>query len=328
MKKLSIVIPVYYNEQNLEPLYADLKEKVFGALAERGWEYELIFVDDGSKDGSFEVMSKLAKSDKNIVNVRLSRNFGSHAAILAGLSQASGNCATSKAADLQEPSELILQMLDEYEKNFNVVLAVREGRDEGIVQSFFANFYYSLIRVFALKNMPKQGFDCFLIDRKVIDVLTAMEEKNTTLMGQILWSGFRTSQVGYVRRRREIGKSRWTLRKKLKLVTDSILGFSYTPIKVISGMGVALFFASFIWAVIVVICKLTGNIPVEGYTTLAIILLCGFGLVLLSLGILGEYMWRMFDASRKRPPFIIEEVETGKNTEKKGKEQKNDRKST
>ena len=307
MKKLSIVIPVYYNQDNLKPLYADLKQKVLSELGKYGFDYELVFVDDGSGDDSYAVMKELAAQDKKIVTVHLSRNFGSHAAILAGLAQCSGDCAAMKAADLQEPSEMILDMLKSYSDGFNVVLAVRKDREEGIFQKLFANTYYAVVRRFALKNMPKGGFDCFLIDRKVIDVLNAMEEKNTSLMGQILWSGFRTKEVEYVRLKREIGKSRWTLSKKIKLFMDSLFGFSYFPIQFISSVGFVMFIASIIWAIIILVSKLTGNISVSGYTALSLILLGGFGTVLISLGVIGEYIWRMFDATRKRPPYIIEE---------------------
>lgn len=307
MRKLSIIIPVYYNKDNLGPLYADLKEKVLDILPSMSYDYEIVMVDDGSKDDSFCVMKDLEEKDNKIVCVRLSRNFGSHAAILAGLSVCTGDCAVMKAADLQEPSELILTMLKEYSCGYNVVLAVREDREEGLFQKLFANLYYGMVRTFALKNMPKGGFDCFLIDRKVVDVLGAMEEKNTSLMGQILWSGFRTAQVTYVRKKREIGRSRWTLGKKIKLVADSLFGFSYFPIQFISGVGICMFFVALIWALVILFNKLFGQISVSGFTTLALIVLGGFGMTLFSLGILGEYIWRMFDSTRKRPPFIIEE---------------------
>lgn len=309
MKKMSIIIPVYFNEPNIPPLYEDLKDKVIAKVLERGYDYELVLVDDGSKDGSYDAMCKLAEKDSRVVNVKLSRNFGSHAAILAGMSQCTGDCVATKAADLQEPSEMILDMLEQYEKGYKVVLAVREDREEGIGQKLFANFYYSMMRHFAMKNMPKGGFDCFLIDKDVVHVLNSMEEKNTSLMMQILWCGFKTVQVPYVRRKRQIGKSRWTLSKKVKLVMDSLLGFSYFPIRFISGIGVILCLGAFCWAIFIFINRLLGKIPVAGYTTLSIIILAGFGLVLLSLGILGEYMWRMFDATRKRPPYIIDNVE-------------------
>lgn len=312
MKTLSIVIPVYYNEGNLNPLYDDLKEKVFNKLGSYGFDYELVLVDDGSGDNSYAVMKELAKKDDKITTVHLSRNFGSHAAILAGLAHCTGDCAAMKAADLQEPSEMILTMLDEYINGYNVVLAVREDREEGFFQKLFANAYYGVVRRFALENMPKGGFDCFLIDRKVIDVLNMMEEKNTTLMGQILWSGFKTKEIGYVRLKREIGKSRWTLKKKIKLFMDSLFGFSYFPIQFISSVGFIMFIASLVWALIILISRLTGNIDVSGYTALALIMLGGFGVILISLGIMGEYLWRMFDATRKRPPYIVEECSNDK----------------
>ena len=196
MKKISIVIPVYYNQDNLLPLYADLKEKVLTKLET---DYELIFVDDGSKDRSFEVMQDLAKVDNKIKTIKLSRNFGEHSAILAGLSQCTGDCAVRKAADLQEPSEVILDMLKKYNEGNKVVLAVRADREEPITQKAFSNLYAFLMRKLALHNMPKGGFDTFLIDRQVIDVLVNMQESNTSLMSQILWAGFETATVPYVR---------------------------------------------------------------------------------------------------------------------------------
>lgn len=305
MKKISIIIPVYYNEDNLLPLYTDIKEKILSKLT---IDYELVLVDDGSKDRSYETILELKKLNPKIIPVKLSRNFGSHAAILAGLSVCTGDCAAMKAADLQEPSEIILEMLDKYNEGSNVVLAVRSDRDEPFSQKLFASFYYKLMRKLALSNMPEGGFDCFLIDRQVIDVLTDMNEKNTSLMGQILWSGFQTTEIQYVRLKREIGKSRWTLKKKIKLVMDSLLGFSYFPIRMISFTGIAVFLISLIWGLIVLIAKFTNNIAIQGYTTLMILILLGFGVIMLSLGIIGEYIWRMFDATRNRPPFLIEKT--------------------
>ena len=234
MDKISIIIPVYFNQDNLLPLYADMKTKVLDVLP---CDYELIFVDDGSGDRSYEVMTQLAQIDPRIINIKLSRNFGEHAAILAGLSRCTGTCAIRKAADLQDPSELILEMFARYKEGNKVVLAVREGRDEPLLQQFTSNLYTVAMRKLALPSMPKGGFDCFLIDRQLIDLLNDMKEKNTSLMAQILWSGFQTGNVYYQRQKRQIGKSRWTFRKKVKLFMDSILGFSYFPIRFISGIG-------------------------------------------------------------------------------------------
>lgn len=305
MKKISIIIPVYFNEKNLLPLYNDLKQKVLTKLEDM--DYELIFVDDGSKDNSYNVLIELQKIDSKIRIYKLSRNFGEHSALLAGLSKCTGDLAVRKAADLQEPSELILEMIKEYEKGKKVVLAVRKDREEPISQKFFSSLYVTMMRKIAIHNYPKGGFDTFLIDRQIINLLVEMKEKNTSLHGQVLWSGFDTGYVSYTRTKREIGKSRWTLSKKLKLVTDSLLGFSNFPIKFISGLGFFSFLSSIMILIITLYRKFTGIIDVEGYTSLIIIILMGFGIVMLSIGILGEYICRIYDASRNRPPFIIDE---------------------
>jgi len=302
--KLSIVIPVYYNENNLYPLYDDIKKKVIDVI---NYDYEIILVNDGSKDKSYEVMKSLSERDSHIKIISLSRNFGSHSAILCGLSRCTGDCAVVKAADLQEPTELILDMTESWKQGNNVVLAVRNGRDERLSQSLFANLYYALVRKAALPSMPKGGFDVYLLDRKVIDVLMALDEKNSALTGQILWSGFRTGKVYYTRLAREIGTSRWTLKKKLKLVSDTLFSFSTLPITLVAGIGTLSFTGALVWAVLVLTFKLLGLIEVSGWTTLFIFNLFSFGIIMLTLAILGSYLWRTFDASRNRPPYIVEE---------------------
>ena len=302
--KVSIVIPVYYNEENLRPLYEDIKRKVIDKV---DYDYEIVMVNDGSKDNSYGVMQELAKGDKNIKIISLARNFGSHAAILCGLAKCTGDCAVVKAADLQEPTELVLEMVERWKAGYNVVLAVREGREESREQTMFANLYYDITRKAALPNMPKGGFDVYLLDRKVIQVLMALDERNSALTGQILWSGFKTDKVYYTRLAREIGKSRWTLRKKVRLVADTLFSFSTLPITVVTIVGTVSFIGSLRWAVLEVVFKLMGMISVNGFTMLFIFNLFSFGVIMLTLGILGEYLWRTFDASRNRPPYIIEE---------------------
>ena len=312
--KLSIIIPVYYNEQNLMPLYDDLKKKVLDII---DYEYEIIMVNDGSKDDSYSVMKKLKEMDENIKIYSLSRNFGSHAACLCGLSKSTGDCAVIKAADLQEPSELILEMVESWKSGNNVVLACRKDRDESRSQKLFANTYYWIVRKAALKNMPKNGFDIYLVDRKVIDVLTSLDETNSSVTCQILWSGFKTGQVYYERRAREIGKSRWTLKKKIRLVTDTLFSFSTLPIKMVSIIGSLSILSALAWAILIIIEKINNNINIEGWTASILFSLFSFGVVMLSLGIIGEYVWRMFDSSRGRPPFIIEIDDQDNNSDKR-----------
>ena len=301
--KLSIIIPVYFNEDTLELLYLDIKEKFINKI---DYDYEIVMVDDGSQDNSYGIMLKLAKRDDNIKAIRLSRNFGSHSAMLCGLANCTGDCAVIKCADLQEPSEMLLDIVESWKKGNNVVLAVRQDREEGFSQKLFANMYYWMVKKLALPTMPKGGFDVYLIDRKVINVLIAFDEKNSALTGQVLWSGFTTEKIYYVRKARTIGKSRWTLRKKVRLVLDTLFSFSTLPIGIIWFVGVASSIGAVLWALIVLVLKLSGRIAVGGWTTLFIFNLLSFGITMLTLGMLGEYLWRTFDASRNRPPYIIE----------------------
>ena len=302
--KISVVIPVYYNQDNLRPLYDDISKKL---LCHNEYDWEIVMVNDGSKDESYTVMKELARKDERIRIYSLSRNFGSHAATLCGLSKCTGDCAVVKAADLQEPTEMILEMVDSWKKGNNVVLAVRKDRQEGKGQTFFANLYYWLVKKAALSDMPKGGFDVYLLDRKVINVLMQLDEKNSALTGQILWSGFKTDKIYYTRLQREIGKSRWTLKKKIRLVADTLFSFSTLPITFVSVIGTLSCIGAVIWAVVVFISKLRGLIDVNGWTTLFIFNLFSFGIIMLTLGILGGYLWRTFDASRNRPSYIIEE---------------------
>ena len=304
MSKISIVIPVYYNGDTLKLLYEDMKQKILGKLG----DYEIVFVDDGSGDDSWQIMRQLRQQDTHIKLVKLSRNFGEHAALLAGLCACSGDCAVTKQADLQEDSNIILEMYESWKQGNKVVLAVRKERKENPVKFFFANIYYALIRKIVNKNMPVGGCDCYLIDRKVIQVLERLDEKNSSLTLQVLWAGFQTDSVYFVRQDREIGKSRWTLSKKVKLVMDSVMSFSYFPLRFMSGLGILFNILAFLLLVSVFVEKFTKGTPIVGWASLMCVVLCASGVIMLMLGILGEYIWRTLDAARTRPPYIVDEI--------------------
>ncbi|MCR5473883.1 MAG: glycosyltransferase family 2 protein [Lachnospiraceae bacterium] len=304
MSRISIIIPVYYNSDTLMMLYEDMKEKILTTLG----DYEIVMVDDGSGDDSFSVMERVRERDENVKLVRLSRNFGEHAAILAGLSVCTGDCAVTKQADLQEDSELIVQLYDKWKEGNKVVLAVRAERDEPAIKKFFANLYYSIVRKTIDEKMPKGGFDCYLLDRQAIEVLLKLDEKNSSLSLQVLWIGFKSDMVYFHRKDREVGSSRWTFSKKFKLVVDSMMSFSYFPIKFMSGMGVVMAILAFIWILEVLIEYFAIGTPVKGWSTLMCLVLFSSGVILLMLGVLGEYLWRTLDATRNRPVFIIDKV--------------------
>lgn len=316
MSKISIVIPVYYNEDTLELLYQDMKEKILGELG----EYEIVFVDDGSGDSSWEVMNRIRDIDENVKCVKLSKNYGEHSALLAGLSSCTGDCAVTKQADLQEDSRIILEMYDSWKRGNKVVLAVRQERKENPVKVFFANMYYAIVRRMVNKNMPKGGCDCYLVDRKVIEVLERLDEKNSSLTLQVMWVGFKTDMIYFVRQDREIGKSRWTLSKKIKLVVDSVMSFSYAPMRIMMGIGAIFDIIALGIMIAVIVEKFTVGTPIEGWASLMCVVLFGFGIIMLMLGVLGEYIWRTLDASRNRPPYIVDEV----NDVRKKTEENND----
>lgn len=313
MSKLSIIVPVYYNEDTLMDLYEDMKAKILEKLG----DYEIIFVDDGSGDRSWEIMNDIRKLDGNVRLVKLSRNFGEHAALLAGLSVCTGDCAVTKQADLQEDSTLVLEMYESWKQGNKVVLAVRRSRDESKVKVFFANRYYSLVRKFVNKNMPVGGCDCYLIDRKVIEVLERLDEKNSSLTLQVLWAGFKTDMVYFDRKDREKGVSRWTFAKKFKLVLDSMMSFSYMPIRLMTYVGIIFDLLAVVMFISVIVEYFTVGTPIAGWPSLMCVVLCSSGLILLMMGILGEYVWRTLDAARSRPPFIIDEIREREGTPEK-----------
>ena len=304
MSKISIVVPVYYNSDTLDMLYEDMKEKILPVIG----DYEIVFVDDGSGDNSWEIMNNIKAKDPNVVCVKLSRNFGEHAALLAGLSVCTGDCAVTKQADLQEESKIILEMYESWKKGNKVVLPVREDRDENPVKVFFANMYYAIVRKTINKNMPKGGCDCYLVDRQVIEVLELLDEKNSSLTLQVLWAGFKTDKIYFHRKDREVGKSRWTFSKKFKLVLDSMMSFSFFPIKCMTWVGIIFDILALALLIEVIVEKFTVGTPIAGWSSLMCVVLISSGLILTALGVLGEYLWRTLDASRTRPPFIIDEI--------------------
>ena len=316
MSKISIVVPVYFNSDTLMLLYEDMRSKILPQLG----EYEIVFVDDGSQDESWSIMNQIREQDSNVKCVKLSRNFGEHAAILAGLTVCTGDCAVTKQADLQEDSTIILEMFESWKRGNKVVLAVREERDESRIKVFFANMYYSIVRKYINKEMPEGGCDCYLLDRQAIEVIKNLDEKNSSLTLQVLWIGFQSDKVYFKRKDREVGKSRWTFSKKFKLVLDSMMSFSYFPIRFMSGVGIAFNVLAVILGIDVMIEKFTIGTPIAGWSSLMCVLLCSSGLILLMLGTLGEYIWRTLDASRSRPTFIIDEIKNGKKQDNENKQ--------
>ena len=306
MPKLSIVVPVYFNEANLPdtiPHLLSLQDKL------AGYNLELIFVDDGSRDKSLETLLDFrGRHPKHIKIVKLTRNFGSMAAVQAGLNIATGDCVGVISADLQDPPELFVDMVAYWEKGIKAVFAVRKDRDESFSQRLFSNTYYAFLRRFAIPDYPTGGFDFVLIDQDVAGKLVEINEKNTNIMSLIFWLGYANIQIPYVRKKRTKGKSRWTFSKKLKLFIDSFVAFSYLPIRLLSLLGILIAAASFVYGGFIFYSWWLSRIEVKGYTPIMILLASTAGIQMTMLGVLGEYLWRILDETRKRPGYVVDTI--------------------
>ena len=304
MNKLSIVVPIYKNQDNIRPFYNDFNDNIKPFID----DYEIIMVHDASPDGSWNIMKEIAESDNKIKLIKLSRNFGAIAASFTGIQYSEGDCVTVKACDLQEPPELTVNMYNMWKNGSKSVIAIRESRDDPWYTTIFSNMYYWLIRKMVISDMPIGGFDTYLIDRKIANKIIAINDKNSPITLQVLWMGFGPDKTYYERRKREIGKSSWTFSKKMKLFVDSLIGFSYIPIRFMSVIGLVFSFGSIVWGIYMIIVRLMGKIPVQGYTTIIVLILFSSGLIMFTLGLLGEYVWRTLDASKKRPISVVEEM--------------------
>ena len=304
---ISVVVPVYFNAKDLPRLAKRLR-----AVADAAdHDIEVILVDDGSGDDSWQRIVEIAADWPVARGVRLTRNFGSQMAILAGLAETKGAAAAVLSADLQEPPELLPEMVAAWRRGATAVLAVRRSRPEGWTTRAAAGLYYRTLRWLAFSEMPAGGFDCFLIGRPAIDFLVQSREINTALPGLLLWAGFPTALVPYDRVARAEGKSRWTLRKKLKYFIDAVIAFSYAPLRWMSLAGAVLAFVAFAYTGFLVAYKFFHGQPIQGWTSLMVALAFFSGVQLLSLGVLGEYLWRTLDAARERKRFLIRETTGG-----------------
>ena len=307
MPKLSIIIPCYFNESNIPVTTKRLieNEKLFPAEV----EFEYVMVDDGSKDKTLEKLLEFKESyPQKVKIVKLAGNVGSYNAIVAGMEYASGDCCSMIAADLQDPPELMVKMYDYWQKGIKLVVANRTDRNEPLSQRMFSNIYHSLLKKLALPNIPDGGFDFVFFDKQLKEELLKMKEGNTNSLYLLAWMNFDMVAIPYVRNKREIGISRWTFKKKLKLFVDSFISFTYFPIRLISVSGILLGCSAFIYIIYVLIAKYTGNINVSGWSSLMVVFLFVSSFQMIAIGILGEYIWRTLEATRKRPIYIVDKV--------------------
>jgi polyisoprenyl-phosphate glycosyltransferase len=306
MKTVSVVVPVYYNAGSLPLLFAEL-QKVEVQLHERACAMELIFVDDGSGDDSMTELMKIKQQRPDTRVVKLTRNFGSVHTCKVGLKYVTGDCAMWLSADLQDPPQMVIEMTDQWLAGSKFVIALREGRGDPPLTVFFARIYHWLVRKMISEDYPKGGIDIVLMDATLVPhVRDSSKNMNPILLAH--WLGYKAGTVPYERRKREHGKSRWTFAKKLTYFIDSILGFSVLPIRIISLIGFIVSLLSFTYGFVIVISVILGYRNVAGFPTLVALITFLLGLVMIILGIIGEYLWRIFDEVTTRPEAVVDEV--------------------
>ena len=305
MKKISLVIPMYYEEQVAEECYKRVT-KVLKDLND--YNYEIIFINDGSKDKTLEILENLAKTDDNVKIISFSRNFGHQAAVTAGLKYVSGDAIIIMDADLQDPPELIPDMLEYWKNGYEVIYGKRKKRDgESAFKLFTAKVFYETLNKLSDVEIPKDTGDFRLVDKKVVDVINQLPEHNKFLRGLFSWVGFKQYAYEYERKERFAGKTKYPLKKMLKLAKDGILGFSTKPLKIVGGLGiisVLISIAILIYAILSFTYKWNSLTP--GWTSIMCTMTFLGGVILLSLWMMGEYIARIYDETKQRPEYIID----------------------
>ena len=307
MKKVSLIIPMYYEEEVAETCYKRV-EKVLAGL--KNYEYEIIFINDGSKDKTLEILEKIANKDKNVKVISFSRNFGHQAAVTAGLKYISGDAIVIIDADLQDPPELIPDMLKLWEDGNEVIYGKRNKRKgESAFKLLTAKMFYKTLNALSDVEIPRDTGDFRLVDRKVVDVINALPEHNKFLRGLFSWVGFKQTPFNYERKERVAGKTKYPFKKMVKLASDGIVSFSTKPLKLLGKLGVLsilISFAILIYSIISYIFEL--NNLTAGWTSIMVAITFFAGVQLVSLWIISEYIGRIYDETKNRPQFIIDKT--------------------
>jgi dolichol-phosphate mannosyltransferase len=306
MKTLSVIIPCYYNESTVRSTFQTIKNTI------KSWDedvhYEFVFVDDGSKDNTYNELVKIHLAEPgNTKVIKLVSNVGSYNALYAGLQYATGDCNLVISADLQDPPELISAMFNYWLKGLKLVIANRIDRHDKLAHKWTASLFHYMMRKFAFKNAPSGGFDFVLFDKVVKDNILKCYEKNSNIFYLMIWLGYEYVNIPYVRIKSKTA-SRWTFAKKIKLFIDSFVSFSYKPIRIISICGLVLGISAFFYGVFIILARMFGFIVVQGWSALMVVLLFVSSFQMISMGVLGEYLWRTLDNTRNRPLYTIDKV--------------------
>lgn len=302
---LSVVVPVY----NEEMVIREMHSRLTNVLDSYGIDYEILFVNDGSQDGTLGIVKQLCNQDKRIKLISFSRNFGHQIAITAGMDKASGQAVVIIDADLQDPPELIIKMLEKWKEGYHVVYATRKKREgESLFKSFTASVFYRMLKRLTPVDIPVDTGDFRLMDRKVVEQLKKMRERARFVRGMVSWVGFRQSKVEYVRQKRFAGETKYPIKKMLRFAVDGILSFSQVPLKISSVFGfISSGFSFFLIIYGFVIKYFFPQRSIPGWASLFVAILFIGGVQLMCLGILGEYLGRIYAEIQKRPLYICDE---------------------
>lgn len=304
--KYSIIVPMFNEEEVIEHTYDRLKLVMDSADD----SYELIFVNDGSKDRTVEIVSMICDFDPNVRLINFSRNFGHQIAISAGMDYAKGDAIVVIDADLQDPPEVIIDMIAKWKEGFEVVYGKRlKRKGETAFKKLTAKIFYRILRGLTNVDIPVDTGDFRLIDRKVCDVLRGLKEKNRFVRGLVSWIGFRQTMVEYEREERYAGETKYPLKKMIAFAIDGITSFSYKPLKIATYIGFALSVTSFLYLIVVIFQRLFTGSTIAGWASIVAVNLFFNGIILMLLGIIGEYIGRIYDESKNRPLYIVREVQ-------------------
>lgn len=310
--ELSVVIPVFNEEENVLPMYNRLKQ----VLNEITDDHEILFVDDGSKDLTVDQVMFIRERDEKVKLVSFSRNFGHEMANSAGFRNASGEAVVIIDGDLQDPPELIAEMYNKYKEGFDVVYAKRKKRDkETFLKKFTSKTFYRVMRFMSYVELPLDTGDFRLLSRRVVDELNKMDEHNRFFRGLTHWVGFNVTYVEYDRHGRHAGETKYNYFKLMRLAIDAILSFSYKPLKMFSVVGITTSLFSFLFMLYWIFFKIFTDKPIEGWTSTITVILFFFGILMLQISILGEYIARIYEEVKQRPLYIISRQEGVKQKE-------------
>jgi dolichol-phosphate mannosyltransferase len=304
-RSVSFVIPVYRNRGTIRRTFQQIVELMKTQFPE--FDFELVLVDDGSDDGSLEEILEVRSLDPRVCALVLSRNFGQLAAIVAGLRHTRANATVIMSADLQDPITLIGEMVREWASGTSIVVCYRVSRNDGFLPTIASWAFYRLIRL-SNPQMPVGGFDYVLMDEQPARLFASFHNRNRFLQGDVLSLGFPTKFLPYHRQSRPVGKSQWTISKKLKYFIDGLIDTSYLPVRFMSAIGTLFAISGLFYAGVVAYIRMTDRQPFLGYAPLVILLLVCSGVLMIMLGVIGEYVWRIYDEVKQRPLFIVREV--------------------